>query len=272
MNIILKSTIATFLVLILSSPLSSGEPDKLLHNKCLYPAVTLKPANGGGNGSAIIVRSEKVGDEWRNVALSVAHVHSPKPYVVRVYEYENWSSVKGFKDYPAIFYRIDKSKDTAVVLFTSEKEMPVADLSFEKNYYIGNKITRVGSGLGEEPRVEFGIINSLSSLNEGSVNGTIRYSAGTVPGDSGGGLFHENKLIGLIQAIRVNSGMIPQQVYHMAFAVPLSRFKKWNKELNNVMDFAYDKEEDMPVVPFFYVEMESKQFNQHITPINFWDK
>lgn len=272
MSILFKPTLVLALVLTLTPLVSSGEPDKLLHNKCLYPAVTLKPAQGGGNGSAIIVRSEKVGDEWRNVALSVAHVHSPRPYVVRVYEYENWSTVKGFKDYPAIFYRIDKAKDTAVVLFTSEKEMPVADLSFEENYYIGNKITRVGSGLGEEPRVEVGIINSLSSLNEGNVNGTIRYSAGTVPGDSGGGLFHENKLIGMIQAIRVNSGMVPQQVYHMAFAVPLSRFEKWNKELNNVIDFAFKKDKKMPVVPFFYVEMENKQFNQYITPITFWDK
>jgi hypothetical protein len=273
MNILLRTVIVTVLLLTLSPVVSSDEPDKLMHNKCLYPAVTLKPSQGGGNGSAIIIRSEKVGKLWHNVALSAAHVFSPQPYVVRVFEYENWSTIVGFKDYPAIFYRANKLKDTTVVLFISDKEMPVADLSFEKDYFIGSEINRVGSGLGEEPRFEKGIINSLSSLNEGNVKGTIRFSACTVPGDSGGGLYHKNKLIGILQAIRVSGdGASQQHVNHMAYAIPISRFKNWNKELNNIMDFAFEKEVDLPLIPYFIVGMKSKEFNINIMPNTFWDK
>lgn len=260
-------------ILLIPSNVFSGEPDKILHTKCLYPSVTIRPTHVGGNGSGIVIRSEKHGDKWLNVALTVAHIaKASDDFVVRVYNYSDWSTITGFKEYPALFYQIDYEKDTAVVLFASDKELHAADLGLESKFYIGNKITRVGSGMGEVPRVEFGIITSLNINTTPKVKNVIRFSAPTVPGDSGGGVYHENKLIAVIQAIRTfRLNFSYQHVHQMAYAVPINRYKKWSEELNNRLGFVFDKEVKLPVIPFFYLKMDDTEFNRELTPETFWD-
>ncbi len=71
----------------------TAEPDKKLHKQCLYPTVKVTPNTRHSYGTGIIVRSVKIKEgEYHNVFITCAHVaDSTEQYVVKVYEYKNWS-------------------------------------------------------------------------------------------------------------------------------------------------------------------------------------
>ncbi len=61
----------------------SVEPDKTLHNKCIYPTVKVEIAVERADGqligsritgSGVIVRSKKIGETYCNVMLTCNHV------------------------------------------------------------------------------------------------------------------------------------------------------------------------------------------------------
>ncbi len=190
---------------------------------------------------------------WHNVFLSCAHVaDSPSPYVVRVFHYEKWSSLKGSDTYDCKFYATDSNKDLAIGVFVTAEEMPTSEIDFATDMYIGTDTFRIGCGLGDEPRLDNGKVTSVRSNMKSLLKGTIRTSVHTLPGDSGAPLFHDYKIIGIMQAIRSHGG---QQVYATSYAIPVERLKTWDDETEGALNFAW-RNKQLPKMPFYQLKME----------------
>src|SRR5581483_2022982 len=166
---------------ILINQTHGGEIDKKLHKNCIYPTVLVTRANDGGYGSGVIVRSEKVDNIYKNVFLTCAHIiDTAKPdYEVKQFIYEDWSQVKEIKSFPATFAGYNTDMDIAIGVFVSDTEMPTAELDFQPKIFIGNELFRIGCGLGDEPRLDYG---KLTNYKKG-VKPLFRTSIMTVPGD-----------------------------------------------------------------------------------------
>jgi S1-C subfamily serine protease len=237
---------------------NAGEVDKKLHKECLYPTVYVGRADGHGSGSGVVVRSEKVEDHlYKNVFITCAHIFDAnyKDYEVREFIYEDWSQIKGIKSFPSTFVSFDTELDLGIGVFFSDHEMPIAQLNFEPKLFIGNEIFRIGCGLGDEPRLDYGKLTSYKKLPKE----VFRTSVMTVPGDSGGPLFHENKVIGIIVSIRAMRG---QPVFGISHAVPLKMFKKWSEANNNNLDFAWDTTKELPELQFRYLKFKEYEIKK----------
>lgn len=266
------------------SEVFSDEPNKTLHNKCVYPSVIVKGQDSFGTG--VIVRSEKMSDEqYRNVVVSCAHCFQHRGfYRIGVPKFEEWSTFKGYDYYKAYVYSIDKQKDLAVILFESKKPVHVAELDFESRLYIGSDLMHVGCGMGDEHRVDFGKVTSVRSKIPGSpITDAIRTSVYSIPGDSGGPVFHKNKVIGITQAIRGKSDEVlggPHRqrtnMYYnitysgISYCIPIARLKTWDEELNNALGFMYKSNQKVPVIPFFIMEWGEAEIENKMMPSNRW--
>ena len=230
----------------------AGEPDRELHEKCIYPTVMI---DGVGAGTGVIVKSEKQEDKYVNYVFTCAHILQKTPpkfvltqegtkvepskydFTVSVGKYENWSTLVGTETFEVeVLYRDPRhSSDIAIVRFWSSEEMPIVEIEADPEIYIGNEVCRVGCGMGEPFRIDFGRLTSLpQSLDKkGMIEKTYRISAPTVPGDSGGPVFHENKCFGLTQLIRSLPDNGP--IYHMSYAIPMKRFTE-SKEIQDYLN------------------------------------
>lgn len=236
------------LILFFCSKSCAGDVNEQLHKDCLYPTICIGHDEGYGTG--FIIRSEKESEnKYKNVFLSCAHItkNGVKDYEVRQYVYENWSTLKGVRSYPATFYAINLDLDISVGCFYSQEEMPTAKLEMSPQIFIGNEVFKFGCGALEEPRLDYGKMTLIKS----GAKPYFRTSILTIPGDSGAPVFHNNKVIGIIAFIKVNRhGML----YHISFALPLERFKIWSHENDDSLDFVWDKTKPIPMIPFHYLE------------------
>jgi S1-C subfamily serine protease len=210
----------------------SGEPDKLLHEKCLYPTIMIINQNSIGTG--VIVKSMKLLEvTYDNYAFTCAHVLIPEPtkppeidkYKIkaRVGVYENWSTLVGYTEHQCEVLYIDQKKDIALIKFKSENHNFTADVEKDPKIFIGNQICRVGCGMGEPFRLDFGQLTSASDSIGNMIKNTYRVNIPTIMGDSGGPVYHEYKLFGLAKAVRSLDNLeIP--ISHIAYVVPVKSF------------------------------------------------
>lgn len=265
-----------FVISFTASYVYSEEPDKTLHTQCLYPVVITEPNPSiysnyvGSSGSGFIVRSEKVNDNFHNVVLTCGHcMNGELHHFIRTSQYNNWSEFKGWNIHPAISYISSEKYDLGVVLFITQNQMPTVNLQFDENLYIGNTIFRVGCGGKSEPRLDYGKITSVDTpMEESSV---LRTSVYTVPGDSGGPLFKNYNVIGLSKGIAAGSGIFPTAYPGISFYIKIDDVKKWSADLNNTIDFIYDKEKPLPKMPFFQLNISNWQSDK-IIPENKWSE
>jgi S1-C subfamily serine protease len=269
----MKYFLCTFLLtLVIPVTLFSGEPDKKLHEMGLYPTVKLlfqecdcpvcreNPESGLSVGSGVIIRSEKNNGpilqgkhagKYVNVVLTTAHNvdAAVRPVKILVGKYKDWSEIDGFDEFSSIVYAKDKDLDIAVMLFVSEKQMPVAKLGIDKKLYLGDKVIRIGYGLGDDIRFDEGKITSVKTVLPASMAGKGRMNAHTVFGDSGGPVYDKNyNVIGLTYAIRTEGmALLTEQSYFAR----VSDIKTWNESINNSVGFVYKASDKLPVVALF---------------------
>jgi len=229
-----------------------------LHKECLYPTVRVQSVNGRASGSGVIIKSKKIKEnQYINVVLTCAHVLSDNmDYIILQGKYKNWSEFLGYeKPVACNMYYKNNSNDVGILLFLSEKELPTAKLGLKENIYIGNDVFKIGCGgdlFVTPPRMDKGIVTSIISLGNNSK--IIRTSAFTIPGDSGGPLYHDNKLVGLIRAIRLLNGKV--LAYKISFAVSIDILPSLNKETKNALAFIYNDEYEMPVIPAYRLRFD----------------
>jgi len=267
----MKKLIIAATLLLATSICQAGEPDKDLHNKCIYPTVMLQGKNGG-TGSGVIIKSVKRGESYMNYVFTCAHVLKKTPariiepeepkegeeaaapivipskyeYIIHIAVYEDWSLIKEIKTYKCnvIHVENDVLKDVALVTFKTKEKMKVAEIETKPKIYIGNEVLRIGCGVGEPFRIDYGKVTSLSKSigrAQPATKGKIRTSIQTVPGDSGGPVYHENKLIGVAQMIRAmpgNAGPFPTSIpiFHMSYVIPMEKFMSCEKITKHLKD------------------------------------
>ncbi len=245
-----KIIAALTLVLIFAQPILAGTPDKQLHEKCIYPTV-LVFESGNAQGTGVIVRSEKhEGDQWLNVVVTAAHVvHDFDKGHISTVEYQDWSRIKpnSRKTYPIYVFDYDSSKDIAILFFLSKKKMPTAEIDLSQKFYIGNEVVGVGCAFADFPRIDFGRISGIN-------NKFLRISMTTIPGDSGGPVFHNYKLIAIkasIRMITVRGFLYP--IFQYSHHVPITQYVNWNNEAKG-LSFVYDTKESLPKLPALMLE------------------
>ena len=254
----MKKLLLTFIItisLILPNLAFSGEPDIKLHEKCIYPAVQVINIDTIGSGSGVIIQSKKIKDNlYHNTVLTVAHVLKSVNYEIWVSEYTNWSYYKTRKKYLGRVYGVNSSIDFGIIIFKSRKKMPVADLYFNPKLYLGNEVYKAGFGSNNQAKIEFGKITSIN-INSKPFKNHIRSTAPTVPGDSGGPVFHEYKIIGLARAVTSTKqgNILP----HISFITPLSHFLDWVKT-DDKLDFILDESKKGPWLPFFFLRLDEE--------------
>lgn len=227
--------------------LLADQPDEKLHKSCLYPTIII--SNHKNFGSATIIKSIKVTDtEFRNMFITCDHVinNDSQPYEVSFFVYEDWSIIKKTLKFPAEIYFGNKKNDLAIGFFISDQEMPVAEIDFNSKVYIGSEVFRIGCGLMDEPRLDYGKITLIKTSEN-----LIRTSIFTVPGDSGSGLFHNYKIIGITHSIRTR-GELP--FFDISYYIPINKLKE-NKEF----EFIWQNKE-LPKMPFYKLNLMKYEF------------
>lgn len=252
----------------------SGEPDEKLHRECLYPTVGIAAEGdqyqnryappGGATGTGFIVRSEEIkkksGTHYHNVVITCEHVVKGKNKVkIRLPLYKDWSTFLGWKDYPATVFRANVKCDIALLLFSSDKKMPVAEMDMEDKLYIGNDLFHIGAGLADQPRIDYGKVTSVNAKIRGvmTLDG-YRVNCFMVPGDSGGPLFNpKNKVIGLAQALRSIPGPFSRQLLgNFGFSIPINRLKQLD-----AVEFSWDHKKDVPMLPFLFLHAKEYEYS-----------
>lgn len=243
----------------------SATPDEKLHNQCLYPTVIVA-SNEGSMGTGVIIKSKKVGEkEYQNVVISCNHVLSSNPETVyRVFrgEYKNWSDLQKIVYYDAVVYEKNSSLDLSVLFFTSPIEMPTAELGVDLKTYIGTEIFKIGCGGEEHFRLDYGKITGMNKTLSHS-KGLTRASAYTLPGDSGGPVFQEYKLIGIINSIKIGDSPISENkmlLEHISYFVPIKSLVEWN-EKEKRFDFIFDSTKELPKIEFAKLQLLQYEVN-----------
>lgn len=251
-SVIAVTGLLLFSSIAISTPTTSG-PDIKLHNLCLYPTILVTPASKTAYGSGVIVRSVKIAEgEYRNVFLTCSHVADlNEPYIVKVFEYENWSTLKTSKSYPCFFYARDEKTDLAIGVFASKESLAAASIDFDTRLYIGSNVFGIGCGLGDVPRLDDGKVTAVR-VNIGSMLNNIRTNAYTVPGDSGSPLFHDYKVVGIRKAIRLWQG---NPMFAMSYSTPVESLMIWSQNNGEAFHFVW-RERALPQMPFHRLKYE----------------
>ncbi len=213
---------------------------------------------GNAQGTGVIVRSEKYMEswdrkkegQWLNVVLTAAHVVEDfsEGHIAAV-EYEDWSRIKqgSSKIYPVYVFDHNRQKDIAALFFLSNKKMPTAEIDLSQKLYIGNEVVGVGCAFAEFPRIDYGRITGI-------YKSFFRLSVTTIPGDSGGPVFHNYKLIAIkasIKIIKVRGAEHP--IFQYSHHIPITQYVEWNKETKG-LSFVYDTKESLPKLPAMMLE------------------
>lgn len=202
-----------------------------LYNKCIYPTILISDVQGA-HGSGVIVKSEYHNGKYINVALTCEHVVSNgNAYKAYVTEYKDLCYSVKRKSYDIFVYATFKKYDIAVILFNSDTQLPVADIDVSQKLYIGNDICGTGCSQLDYPRLDYGKINQLSDEY-------YKSSLMTIPGDSGGPVFYNYKLIGLKQAIKTIDIFKKQQFLFQVSHITSIR----SLQITEGCEFVYNKE------------------------------
>jgi len=248
----------------------SDEPDKILHEKCLYPTVMVALRGEGrtySRGTGVIIRSEKADDAYFNVVVTCHHVLANTDMAIKLPIFKNLSTFEKWEIFPAINFAGNKDNDLGIVLFVSSKPMPTANWGMDEKLFMGTKVMKIACGNGEDPRLDWGYINSLNNAKH-EYSGKIRTSIVTILGDSGGPVFCDYKIIGLVQSIKMMGGT---PVTCISNVIPASLFKKWNEEEKDRLSFIYNPEKKLPTLSFAIAKFESYEINNNAIPKHHWE-
>ncbi len=244
--------------------LFSAEPDKKLHEKSLYPTIKLsynrnhcdcdectkKPQQAVASG--FIVKSEKtnsnlIDDKYVNVIVTAAHnVENVISSVdIHVGIYENWSNLQKFDTYQSFVFAINKKMDLAVLIFKSDKKMPCVDMEIDNSPYFGTDVFKIGYGLGDDIRIDYGTITSVDTKKPENLKGFLRSNCYTIFGDSGGPLFYKDgyKVMGVTSSIRGSDTFF---LNNQSYFTPIYWIKNWNDELEGNLSFIYKENKKIP--------------------------
>lgn len=225
--------------LVLSTVFTS-DLDENLHTCCIYPTI-LVCDEYTSHGSGAVVRSEKVGDHYVNVAITCDHVvQHGNPLKVYVTHYGDWSEPIGRTGHYAFIYATNRKIDMTVLVFETSFPLAAADIDADTPLYMGSDIVGAGCSQLAIPRIDYGKITQIT-------NDQYRSSMVAVPGDSGGPVYHNYKLIGIkrsIAMIEFQYGIAP--IFDISHIVPIHLLYDWSVREGGNLDFVFDNSVSLP--------------------------
>lgn len=240
----------------------SGTPDKILHKQCIYPTVLVCDIYGG-HGTGVTVSSRKISpDRYLNIVLTCEHVIAAGgTFNIFTVDYRNWSEVISHETATAYIYASHPEHDMALLFFISDKPRPVAKLGFSKKLFLGNEVFGLGCSQRTFPRLDFGRVTDISPRF------SVRTSVTTVPGDSGGPVYHEYEVIGLKKAIAVLPyGNIDHPIFNISWVTPITRLLDWNNAENETFSFILTKTAPQPKLPVLMLNATRFKLDAPIAP------
>ena len=228
--------------------------DETLHKKCIYPTIRVSTEDVGQKGTGFIVRSDKVGDCYHNVAITCYHCIRYKLlfYQVGVAVYEDGTDFVKWDEFRCQLYAWSEEHDLAVIVFKTPYPVSVAKMNFDQKICVGNDIVHFGCGMGDEqPRFDKGQVTSTRSKVGGHDQFVYRANMFAIFGDSGGPAFYKNKVVGVMQAIKVGKfKMFPMPLPQISFYIPIGQLKVMDTEQNNALRFLYTPRTGLPKRPY----------------------
>lgn len=256
--------IRLLLLLLLPLTVFSAEPDKKLHERSLYPTIKIsyekkvcdcedcRTKPGQAVASAFVVKSElvkegKLSGSYVNSVVTAAHnVENVVTTVsLHVGRYQNWSTLVGFDKYEALIYSVNKRMDLAVLVFKSDKPIPCSEMDLESNPYFGTQVFKIGYGLGDDIRIDFGNITSVDTKQPEKLRGFLRSNCYTIFGDSGGPLFYKDdfKVVGVTSSIRGSDSLF---LNSQSYFTPIRWLVAWDEESKGSLGFIYKVNKKIP--------------------------
>jgi len=253
--------------------LFSVEPDKKLHEKSLYPTIKIsynksncdcddckkKPSQAVASGFIVkseLIQSELIDKKYLNVVVTAAHNVENVISAIDVHcgVYDNWSNITKFDTYQALIYNINKKMDLAILIFKSDKKMPCADMEFNSKPYFGTDVFKIGYGLGDDIRIDFGAITSVDTKKPENLKGFLRSNCYTIFGDSGGPLFYKDgyKVIGVTSSIRGSDSLF---LNNQSYFSPIYWIKTWDDESEGALSFIYKENKKQPQTLIYQIWM-----------------
>lgn len=266
-RVILTPLVACFFVLTFVNNLFSGPPDEKLHKNCLYPTMGIRAGQSFGTG--FVVRSEKDKDLYRNIIVTCFHVITDGDIKILIPKYVNWSEMKSVEIRSAKIYSLDLKNDLAVLMFYSSEKINEVEFGFEEQLHMGDSVTTFGCAGGDAPALKEGKISNLKAkLFDCDL---VKTSIFTAEGDSGSGVFHNYKVVGIMRAIKGTQDErgIQSKLHGISFFTPIRDIKNWSEQ---DVDFIYKREERIPWMPFYEIQVDFISKRTRILPSNRWIK
>jgi len=244
---------------VFSSTSFTQEIDYKFHTNCLHPTVMILNADGKSGGTGFIIRSTKHENKYRNAFITAHHVvEADSSYILNWIKYKDWSNFDKEKQYPVFICYKSEKNDLAIGVFESDEKLPVVQLDFDHNLYIGTKVMRVGFGLMDDARIDHGIVTQPKTHRPESFSGTIRTNVYSVFGDSGGPLFFDYKVVGICRAVRNYKDQIMTK---QSYFTDIKQLKIWDDETDNCISQLYIDDKSLPVLPYVKLQLQRYKYS-----------
>lgn len=190
--------------------------------KCLYPVVLVESIKSKSTGTGFIVKSQKVNEKYINLCLSCSHILDSDDIAISTSDYKKPFSFKSFKKYNGLVINKDKKFDISIISFLSDYKYSEVEIDMEYKPELRDSVFTIAHGMADPARYSEGIVSSVDDDKK-----EISTSVGMLLGDSGGPLFHQNKVVGIANAMKAYKiGKITIPLNHFSIYKHISGSKK----------------------------------------------
>ena len=165
--------------------------------KCLYPVVLVESIKSKSTGTGFIVKSKKVNNKYVNICLSCSHILDSNDITISTSDYKKPFSFKSFQKYNGLVISKDEKFDISLISFLSDNKYNEVEIDMEYKPELRDSVFTIAHGMADPARYSEGIVSSVDDDKK-----EISTSVGMLLGDSGGPLFHQNKVVGIANAMK----------------------------------------------------------------------
>lgn len=218
-------TLPIILMFLLSYAVTSDDNKRnIIIEKCFKPTVLIESTKSPASGTGFITNSTKIEpiDCYCNIVFSCEHILKSKDLLIKCSDFDVDGIFTNYQTYKGEVAVVDGENDLSLIYFLSPKKMPCAELNQGYKPKVCDELLAIGHGLGETSRFSEGKMTGVIRSETTKQILSYKTSVSIIFGDSGGPLFHENKVIGIANSMRnVDIAESKHPIYNISFYKPL---------------------------------------------------